>query len=142
MKTISLILIQALLSVISGVLASKMSLIGKLAVSVTHREYSVFKTWWKTALIIFAIQIILIFILWVFKKISNSLGTVVSLLMLVIIGFGVYYTYLDFTETSHKHMKMTFHSGFYLAWLGAALSCIFFIITPIKNQNKEIELEN
>ena len=51
MKNLSILtLIQALLSLVSGILISKMSFIGKIGVSTFYSQYAVFKTWWKTAL--------------------------------------------------------------------------------------------
>ena len=141
-RLFSLILFQCLTSVISGILISKMSFIGRIAVSTTRREYLVFKTWWKTALIILAIQLFLILILWIFKRISNLLGVLMSLAFLLLIGFGVYYTYLDFTQTSHKYMRIVFHSGFYLAWASGAFTCFYFIFTPFRKKIKAVEDSN
>ena len=48
MKNLSILtLIQALLSLVSGILISKMSFIGKIGGSTFYSQYAVFKTWWK-----------------------------------------------------------------------------------------------
>ena len=61
MKNLSILtLIQALLSLVSGILISKMSFIGKIGVSTFYSQYAVFKTWWKTALILFIVQFVLL----------------------------------------------------------------------------------
>ena len=47
MKNVTILgLVQALLSLISGILISKMSFIGKIGISTMYREYTIFKTWW------------------------------------------------------------------------------------------------
>ena len=64
MKNLSILtLIQALLSLVSGILISKMSFIGKIGVSTFYSQYAVFKTWWKTALILFIVQFVLLLFL-------------------------------------------------------------------------------
>ena len=47
------------------------------------------------------------------------------LLLVGILGVGA--TYWDFSHTMHKVMKAKFHFGFYLFWLGWAVSCLYFI---------------
>ena len=68
MKNLSILtLIQALLSLVSGILISKMSFIGKIGVSTFYSQYAVFKTWWKTALILFIVQFVLLLFLQTFR---------------------------------------------------------------------------
>ena len=75
MKNLSILtLIQALLSLVSGILISKMSFIGKIGVSTFYSQYAVFKTWWKTALILFIVQFVLLLFLQTFRaKVSVGL---------------------------------------------------------------------
>lgn len=128
-----LILIQALLAVLMAFMISKMSFIGRMGITFLYREYLVLKSPWKTALVIFAVQLFLIVILAFFKyftpaKIANTLA-----IFTLLIGLGAaYYTYLDFTTTSHKYMKSNFHTGFYLFWGAWIFSAIFFLFLKKK----------
>lgn len=125
----TLIAIQALLSTISGVLVSQMSLVGKVGISVLYSEYGIFRIWWKTAILLFAIQLVLIFVLWLIKQLLGRRLALATLLLVLLFGLvGAYFTYLDFTTTSHRLMKESFHSGGYLFWGAWALSCLYFMI--------------
>ena len=110
MKNVTILgLVQALLSLISGILISKMSFIGKIGISTMYREYTIFKTWWKTALLLLVIQLVLIAVLQLFKaKVSVSFSRLLAFLLIVLGGIGAYFTYIDFTTTSHKMMKLSF----------------------------------
>ncbi|WP_257668019.1 hypothetical protein [Parapedobacter tibetensis] len=143
MKGLStLIAVQALLSAISGMLMSQMSFIGKIGISVMYREYGIFKIWWKTALLLFAIQLALIFVLWLIKRLLGRRLSLVTFLLFLLFGLtGAYFTYLDFTTTSHRLMKMDFHSGGYLFWGTWCLACVYFLITPIRRKHKEVAAE-
>ncbi|WP_155283546.1 hypothetical protein [Capnocytophaga felis] len=145
---IILTLFQALSSVISSILISKMSFIGRIGISTMHREYLIFKTWWKTALLFFAVQFILILTMQFSKKINQKFKFFVCILLIIIGIIGTYLTYLDFTTTSHKMMKFSFHSGFYLFWLSWFVTCLYFLffkkykkeetpLNPLKNLEQE-----
>lgn len=145
---IILTLFQALSSVVSSILISKMSFIGRIGISTMHREYLIFKTWWKTALLFFAIQFILILTIQFSKKISRKYQFFTCILLILIGIAGTYLTYIDFTTTSHKMMKFSFHSGFYLFWLSWFVTCLYFLFfnrykkekiphNPLKNSEQE-----
>lgn len=132
-RILNLILFQAILSLVSGILFSQMSFIGKIGISMTNNEYSVLKTWWKGALIIFGVQLFLIVILGLNRKLNNYKSFLIIDLVLIIIGLlGLGYTYWDFTQTSHKYMDTLFHWGGYLAWLGWFISCLYFLFFSLK----------
>ncbi|MBW3518355.1 hypothetical protein [Flavobacterium sp. NKUCC04_CG] len=123
-----LILIQAVIALLCGILMSKMSFVGRMGIQFLHRDYLIFKTWWKTALLILCIQLILIAIMMLVRYFSPVKTTkMVSVLFLVLGVIGAYATYIDFTTTSHKMMKGSFHSGGYLFWVGWIISCIYFL---------------
>lgn len=127
----TLIAVQALLSTISGILMSQMSLIGKVGISVLYSEYGIFKIWWKTAILLFVIQLVLIFALWLIKRLLGRRLAVTATLLVLLFGLvGAYFTYVDFTTTSHRMLKETFHSGGYLFWGSWSLSCLYFMIVP------------
>lgn len=136
---ISLTLFQALSSVISSVLISKMSFIGRVGISTMYREYLIFKTWWKTALLLFTIQFVLILTIQLSKKISPKVKISICILLIIIGIAGTYLTYIDFTTTNHKMMKFSFHSGFYLFWLSWFITCVYFLFfDKTRKLNKKI----
>ncbi len=132
MKGLStLIAVQALLSTISGVLMSQMSFIGKMGISVLYSQYGLFKVWWKTAILLFTIQLVLLAVLGLIKWLLGRRLSQASILLVLLFGLtGAYFTYLDFTTTSHRLMKTNFHAGGYLFWASWVLACIFFLIVP------------
>ncbi len=136
MKNISILaLVQAILALICGILMSKMSFIGRMGINFLHRDYLIFKTWWKTAILIFAIQLILILILVVARSLSPSKVNRLICILFVVFGLiGAYATYIDFTTTTHKMMKGSFHSGGYLFWFGWLISCSYFLFSSTKKK--------
>lgn len=122
-----IILLQAILSLLSGYLISKMSLIGRIGINLMYSEYIIFKSWWQTALLLFGIQSLLLGVqFFVKKRKGNKLAFRLSLVLLVIALFGLYTTYHDFQHTiSHKLLKEKFHLGFYLFWLTWIGGCLF-----------------
>nr|WP_297306759.1 hypothetical protein [uncultured Flavobacterium sp.] len=132
-KILNLILLQGIISLISGILLSKMSLVGKIGISIVYTEYSLLKTWWKAALVVFIVQLIIIAILYISKRFMLYKTFVIINLILIIIGLlGVFFTYIDFTTTSNKYMNSKFHTGGYLVWLGWFINCIYFFIFSVK----------
>lgn len=116
-----------------------MSTLGRIGISLMKREYLIFKTPWKTALLIFAVQMIVILVLALFKKFASSKAShIVSFVFLIIGLIGAYYTYIDFTTTSHKYMKFYFHLGFYLFWFNWIFSCIYFFCLKGRKKSTSI----
>lgn len=138
MKGLStLIMFQALLATISGTMMANMSTIGRIGIFFFYREYSTLKVWWKTALILFGIQLMVIFILWLMKKlVYHPAGLILPILALAVGVYGAYLTYIDFTTTSHRYMKSEFHIGGYLFWGGWVISCLYFLIVRPKRKIK------
>lgn len=134
---------QLVLSVISGVLVSQMSFIGRMGINIAYKEYSVFKSWWQTAAIFFAIQMFLTLLQWIVKSKApaNKSNMVYGLLMIIAL-VGLYATYSDFTHTfSHKLLREKFHLGFYLFWIAWMIGNVYFLLTkpkvgiPLEAQN-------
>ncbi len=136
MKGLSTVIaIQALLSTIAGVLLSQMSFIGRVGISVMYREYGIFKIWWKTAVLLFAVQLVLTLVLWLVKKLLGRRLAQATLLLFLLFGLvGAYFTYLDFTTTNHRLMKVNFHAGVYLFWGTWILACVYFMAVPMKKR--------
>jgi hypothetical protein len=132
-KWIILILIQVIISLISGILMSKMSLIGKIGVSTMYTEYGFLKHWYKGFAAVLIVQLLLIAILWIVKRITSYKNFSIVNLVLIIIGLlGLIYTFYDFTSTTHKYMNTQFHTGGYLFWAGWFISCLFFFFARVK----------
>ncbi|WP_286440523.1 MULTISPECIES: cytochrome d ubiquinol oxidase subunit II [unclassified Myroides] len=134
-----LVLIQGLMAVLMAFMISKMSFMGRMGITFLYREYLVLKSPWKTAALIFVVQLFLIVILAFFKyftpaKIANAMA-----IFTILVGLGAaYFTYLDFTTTSHKYMKSNFHIGVYLFWVSWIFSAIFFLFL----KKKKVALTN
>lgn len=131
------LLILAFSSLLSGIMISKMSLIGKIGITIIYNEYTILKSWWKTALLLFAIQTIIFVVLsiWNAKTTKRFKQLLLPFIFFFVGIFGLIYTYHDFTETSHRLLKKTFHIGFYIFWLTWFGNCIFFMMK--KNQKLE-----
>ncbi len=140
MKGLSTVVaIQALLSTISGVLLSQMSFVGKVGISVMYREYGLFKIWWKAALLLFTIQLALLLVLWLVKRLLGRRLAVAAFLLFLLFGLvGAYFTYLDFTTTNTRMMKGDFHAGVYLFWGTWVLLCIYFMAVPLKKRQRQV----
>jgi len=126
-----IILLQAIFSMLSGYLISKMSFLGRLGINLFYNEYKIFKSWWQTALVLFTIQMLVLGIQWFVKNSkSNSASLITSGILLCISLVGLYATYYDFQHTfSHKLLREKFHLGFYLFWLCWLGSCLYFLTT-------------
>lgn len=113
-----------------------MSLLSKVGITFIYDEYSILKSWWKTGLVMFAIQIIIFIILTYIQNSKASsirfYGFPISFMIIGLIGF--YLTYLDFTETSHRLMNSSFKFGFYIFWLTWLINSGSFL----RKRNKDL----
>lgn len=132
-KWIILLLLQVIVSLISGILLSKMSIIGRIGVSTVYTEYGFLKHWYKGFAAVLVAQIILIAILWLVKRFTTYKNFSIVNLVFIILGLlGLLYTYYDFTSTSHKYMNDQFHWGGYLFWIGWFITCFYFFFARVK----------
>ena len=132
-KWIILLLLQVIVSLISGILLSKMSIIGRIGVSTMYTEYGFLKHWYKGFAAVLVAQIILIAILWLVKRFTTYKNFSIVNLVFIILGLlGLLYTYYDFTSTSHKYMNDQFHWGGYLFWIGWFITCFYFFFARVK----------
>lgn len=139
-KSTSILLFQGLISVVSGILITQMSLLGRIGIHTMYRQFLVFRSWWKTALLFFAAQCLLLALLYGVRKamrLSSAKKVAWILLLIGILGAGT--TYWDFSHTMHKVMKAKFHFGFYFFWLGWAVSCLYFI--SLKGEERKVTNE-
>ena len=123
------LLILAFSSLLSGIMISKMSFIGKIGITIIYNEYTILKSWWKTALLLFAIQAVIFIVLsiWNEKTTKRFKRLLLPLIFLFMGIIGLIYCYYDFTETSHRLLKKTFHFGLYIFWFPWFGNCIFFM---------------
>jgi hypothetical protein len=119
---------QALLCWLDVYLISKISWIGKIGIATVHKEYRLLRSDWKTFLLLFSLQVILIIILAVIRTRPQKISTLVTSLLLMLGAVGLFLTFRDFIYTyTHRLLKERFHLGFYLFWIGWIGNCIFFL---------------
>ena len=129
-RNILFLLFLAVLAVISGILLSKASWIGRVGMTFFYKEYNLLKIWWQGALAVYIVWLVL-FVAHSF--IQKKLPPVTARLLHILILFAaiacLYLTYDDFTnDFSHHLLGWRFHYGFYLGWVGWMLICLFFAL--------------
>lgn len=130
-KRISLLIVfLAALAFLSGYLMSKASFVGRLGMTYVYKEYRFLKTWWKGALAVFVVWMILLLIQYIVeKKLSKQKAILVHVAFILLALVGLYFTYSDFQHTtSHRWLKERFHIGAYLFWLGWIIISAFCIV--------------
>jgi hypothetical protein len=125
-----LVVFLAALAFLSGYLMSKASFIGRLGMTYVYKEYRFLKTWWKGALVVFVVWMILLIIQTIIeKKLPKQKAVVVHVVFILLAFVGLYFTYSDFQQTtSHRWLKERFHIGAYLFWLGWIIISAFCIV--------------
>jgi hypothetical protein len=133
-KTALLVFILGCLSVTSGWLLSKASLVGRAGISLFYKEYRFLKTWWQGALTVLIVLILLLLLQGIAqRKLDRHKTNILHISMLLLSMIGLYFTYYDFRHTtSHRLLGERFHLGAYLFWIGWMIISLFYL-----NQNKE-----
>ena len=127
-KLITLNAILVPLALIIGWTLSKATLIGKVGIHLLHREYAFLNSWWKGALFIWFVWLILGIIQYrIWKRNRRNLNLILQTIFILLAALGLYYTYLDFRTFSHGLLGDRFHIGGYLFWIGWCIISIFFI---------------
>jgi membrane protein implicated in regulation of membrane protease activity len=116
----ALILFLGFISLISGYMMSKASLIGKVGMSLFYREYKFLKTWWKGTLFIFIMLLVVYFLhRFMQQRLTIQKARSFHLIACIVAVVSLYLTYHDFRHTlSHRLLGERFHLGVYLFWLG------------------------
>jgi hydrogenase-4 membrane subunit HyfE len=129
-RTSVLVVFLAALASLCGYLMSKASFIGRLGMTYVYKEYRFLKTWWKGALAIFVVWIILLVIQYIVeRKLSKQKAIIVHVIFILLALVGLYFTYSDFQNTtSHRWLKERFHIGAYLFWLGWIIVTVFCMV--------------
>jgi len=124
------VFLLAVLSLLAGYLLSGISLVGRTGISVMYKEYTFLKSWWKGALIVFIVWMILfIFQSVVLKRVSKSISNIVNIVLLIIAVAGLFFSYSDFHNSlSHRWLGQRFHFGVYLFWLGWMGISVFLLL--------------
>jgi len=134
-KLITLNVILLPLAMIIGWTLSKASLVGKVGIHFLHREYAFLNSWWKGALFVWVVWLILEIIQYrVWKRNRRNVNLALQATFIFLAVWGLYYTYLDFRTLSHGLLGDRFHIGGYLFWIGWCVISVFFI----KRRNDEI----
>ncbi len=122
-----LVISLAFFSLISGYLLSAISLVGKAGISLFYTQYQFLRTWWKGALLVFIVWMVLCIVQSVlFKNVSKTSSNIILTISLFIAIAGIYFSYSDFRHTlSHRWLGERFHLGVYLFWLGWIAITIF-----------------
>lgn len=122
------ILLLAVIALISGYLFSKVSWVGRIGINWFYSEYSIFKSWWKSSLLVFGIYLALYLIHWLMHRRARLTTSKAWNIITILFSIGgLYYTYYDFRhDFSHRVAGERFHLGFYLSWLGWIIIGLYF----------------
>ncbi len=128
----------ALFSLLTGYLLSAISFTGKAGISLFYTEYQFLKTWWKGALLVFVVWIVLFTILHTISKIvSKAASGIIFTVSLLTALTGLLFSYADFRNSlSHRWLGERFHLGIYLFWLGWMAIVLFLLLkkkTPFQD---------
>ncbi|MCD2423153.1 cytochrome d ubiquinol oxidase subunit II [Niabella pedocola] len=121
-----------LTALLSGILTSGISLVGRVGVNTFYRNYRFFKIWWQAALVCFLLLALVALLLYSIDKKFNGSKRLIFLtgFLFVFLG-GLYISYADFRNSlSHRWLGERFHLGIYLYWLGSCITDLFFLLTP------------
>ncbi|MCF3109306.1 cytochrome d ubiquinol oxidase subunit II [Niabella sp. CC-SYL272] len=123
-----LLLFTALLS---GILTSGISLVGRVGVNTFYKSYRFFKIWWQAALVCLLVLLLATLLLYAIdKKFKGHKRVLLLAAFLLIFLGGLYSTYSDFRNSlSHRWLGERFHLGIYLYWLGFCIADLFFLLT-------------
>ena len=134
-KLITLNAMLVPLAVVVGLTLSKATIIGKVGIHFLHQEYAFLNSWWKGALFIWVVWLVLEIIQYrIWKKYRRNINLAIQTTFIFLAILGLYYTYLDFRTFSHGLLGDRFHFGGYLFWIGWCIISIFFL----KLRNDEI----
>ena len=131
-----LALLLLVLSAAGGYLLSKVSLVGKMGISVFYKQYRFLKVWWQGALLLFTIWMVLFLVQgWVQRKYSTTVSMWIQTGAIGASVIGLYFTYQDFRHTtSHRWLGERFHLGGYLFWVGWIIISIFYLTEKRKRK--------
>lgn len=123
-----------LTALLSGMLTSGISLVGRVGVNTFYRNYRFFKIWWQAALVcLLLLALVAVLLYAIDKKFKGSKRILFLTGFLFVFLGGLYITYSDFRNSlSHRWLGERFHLGVYLYWLGFCIADLFFLLTSKK----------
>lgn len=132
-----------LLSAISGWLIHKMSLLGRIGISLIHKEYGFLKNPITAGGAVFGV-LLLLFILQLVavRRLQRSRANLINAVAMLLAIGGLYVTYNDFhSDITHRLLKERFHLGFYLFWIGWMCISMYMFVTRDAQQAQPSEPE-
>lgn len=129
-----LLFILAFIALLSGSLTKGISFVGRTGISLFYKEYKFFKVWWQSALVCFALFLVIAIILYfVDKSLTQRTGKTVLLACFFVFLAGLYFTFRNFrADISMKWLGERFHLGIYLYWIGFCIISLFYFATHKK----------
>lgn len=117
------------LSILSGYLLSKASLVGRAGINFFYKEYRFLQTWYKGAAVVLGVWLLLFFLHGLAQqKITPGRARLAHVIAIIIAAIGLYFTYADFrNDLSHRLLGERFHIGAYLFWVGWMLIALFHL---------------
>jgi hypothetical protein len=133
-KFLPLILLLAALSLISGFLMSKASLIGRVGISLFYKQYKFLKIWWQGALVVFICLIAFLIVQGLIQRnFKRGKAAAFQVLFILLALAGLYFTYADFRHSlNHRWLGERFHLGAYLFWVSWIIISLFYMVTAGK----------
>ena len=128
-RTAPFLLLLTGLSVLSGYLLSKASLVGKTGIHFFYKEYKFLNHWYKGAAVVLTVWLLL-FLLhrWLKQRLPAVKSKLVFFASMAVALIGLYLTYSDFrNDLSHQLLGERFHLGAYLFWIGWILIALFHL---------------
>lgn len=124
-----------LTALLSGILTSGISLVGRVGVNTFYRNYRFFKVWWQAALVCLLLLVLVTLLLYTIDKKFKGTKRMLLLTGFLLVFLGaLYITYSDFRNSlSHRWLGERFHLGIYLYWLGFCIADLFFLFTSPYN---------
>ncbi|MDI9320708.1 MAG: hypothetical protein QM530_09595 [Phycisphaerales bacterium] len=143
-RFLPLIAALAGMSVVAGILLSKMSFLARASMSIFRKKYQSYafmKVWWQGAFSFFIVLMLLLALqVYIQKKWSQFNSIFAQSVCLFLALVGLYFTYHDFrTDITHRWAGERLHLGFYLFWIAWATISIFMLLS--KNTTKTISAD-
>lgn len=128
-RRLVVLFVLLLLSVFTGYLLSKASLVGRAGISLFYTQYKFLKVWWQAGLLVLVVWLLLFYLqLWAHKKLPARKARRLFVSIIFLCSIGLYFTYLDFHHnTAHRWLGERFHLGGYLFWMGCMLTALLYL---------------
>lgn len=120
-----------LIALLSSILTSGISFVGRVGVNTFYKNYHFFKIWWQGALVCLGLLVLVTLLLYgIDRKFKGSKRVLLLIIFLFAFLGGLYITYSDFrNDLAHRWLGERFHLGVYLYWIGFCISSLFFLLT-------------